>query len=142
MKLSKRQKVEFLLDHWQDFHETLYASDIHADDVDDAVTLMPRMSRHPSVRELLRAVGLTRQAMPNKCAHMMAVYTAEWRNTTRMEKQRRKRGKTELVERRVRERVVPAWVRRQKAEDAFDHVVLSFRGEVFIPDELLELIAA
>lgn len=141
-QLTKRERIEFLLDHWPDFFETLHTVDESGDHVEGAVTGMPKMSRHPSVVELGRAIAATRRHMPKKTAHLMAHYTSEWRTTDKLERRRTKKGKQETVTRRVRERVVPKWVRPRKVELAVIAVTAEFRGEVFIPDELLEAVAA
>ena len=138
--LTKRERIELLLDHWPDFHETLHAIDHdHLGGGDpDAVTGMPAMYRHPSVVELRRVIDLVRKVMPVNTAHMIAFYEAEWRTVDRAEKRRTKRGRDHLVPVRKRERVVPAWVRRRKVHNTVSVIVEKFEGPAHIPSELLE----
>ena len=137
--LTKRQRVELLLDHWQDFHETLHAVDHdHLGGGDpDAVTGMPAIYHHPSVVELRRVIGEARRVMPVNVAHMLAFYEAEWRTVDRVETRRTKKGRLQVSVRR-RERIVPAWVRRRKVDHAVTLVAGAFRGPVHVPSELLE----
>ena len=139
--MTKRERVEFLLDHWCDFWETLERSETMRGDPGESLSLMPAMSRHPSVVELVWAITETRKVMPHQTAHMMAYYTAEWRNTTQPMKRRTKKGKVEVVNVRVRQRVLPMWIELPKVYAAVHVVTEVFRGEVFVPSELLDLAA-
>lgn len=145
--LTKRERVEFLLDHYLDFF-LLSAQGSEASG-EGAGAMLPRMSRHPSVRELVRCLRLLEERAPGHYRHLKAFYTAEWRvNQTAPKRIERPPGSGNLVRlygndglpvtEAVRERVVPAWVRQQKVRLGLDFVVGAFRGEVFIPDELLE----
>ncbi len=136
--LTKRERVEFLLEHWTDFYETMHSHDRIHDSDGAALTLMPPMSRHPSVVELKRCVDLAKVSMPVRHSHMMAFYGAEWRTVTRQKKIRNPHGKLVMSDVRVRERIKQPWIRGQKVRDAVDFITAAFEGPVFIPAELLE----
>lgn len=136
--LSRRERIEFLLDHWPDYTETLHAVDRDGPGDSDAVTGMPRMYRHPSVVELRRVLELYSRLAPTRYWHLKAFYQAEWRNVTRPVKRRTKKGKSETVMVRERARILPREVRLVKVRSGVDFVVGAFRGEPFVPDELLE----
>ena len=150
--LSRRERIEVLLDHWPDFFET--AARDGGPSGDGGVYLLPGMSRHPSVVELGRALGALAEFAPSKAAHLFAFYGSPWRTVDRSRRVRSK-GRFHVVEERVRERVVPSWVRLQKVRDAVAllayepksdasleianaHRPWAFRGEVFVPAPLLE----
>lgn len=146
--LSRRERIEVLLDHWPDFFETAVRDG--GSSGDGGVFLLPGMSRHPSVVELGRALGALRVVAPNKSAHLFAFYSSPFRNVDRKRRVMSK-GRFHLVEERVRERVPPPWVRLQKVRDALALVAQEprsvleaerrpwcFRGDVFIPAPLLE----
>jgi len=136
---TKRDRIVFLLEHWPDYHETLHQAESgSSDSTDDAVLLMPRMYHHPSVRELRRAVQFVRLTEPVPAAHMMAYYQAEWRTTDQLVKRRTKKGRVEVVKVRVRQRVLPRWIVSAQVGAGVSAVSEAFRGEVFIPSELLE----
>lgn len=137
-QMTKRERVEFLLDHYEDFFLGTSAQASVAAGDEGNVPLLPLMSRHPSVRELLRCLLLLQAHAPSQFQHVKAFYTAEWRTRDVVVKARK--GKP-LGPRRVRERVVPSWVRAQKVRLGVDFVASQFRGEVFIPNELMEAAA-
>lgn len=143
--LSRRERIEVLLDHWEDFFECAARDD--GPSGDGGVFLLPGMSRHPSVVELGRALGCLRDFAPNKAAHLCGFYGSSFRNVDRKRRVRSRRGFV-LVDERVRERVVPGWVRAQKVRDGVALVSQDvsvgleerrpwiFRGAVFLPDEI------
>jgi len=134
---TKADRIRFLLEHWADTYE-IESEPGASGDTTQGVSLMPRMYHHPSVKELRRAIGEVRLSAPADAAHMMAFYTAEWRNTTQTVRRRRKKGGVELVQMRVRERVLPRWIVSARVQAGVSAVTEAFRGEVFIPSELLE----
>lgn len=146
--LSRRERIEVLLEHWPDFFEVAARDD--GPSGDGGVYLLPGMSRHPSVVELGRALGSLRAFAPGKSAHLFAFYGAPWRTVDRPRRIKGRNGKSGFVVVRVRERVPPSWVRLQKvrdgvalvSQDVSSGVALRrpwcFRGEVFIPAPLLE----
>lgn len=137
-------RLVVLLDHWPDYYET--AARDSGPNGDGGVFLLPGMSRHPSVVELGRALSELRSFAPNKSAHVFAYYSAPWRNVDQKRRVRVK-GKFMVVDERVRQRVLPAWVRNEKVRDGVRLIAQDaggearpwcFRGDVFIPAPLLE----
>lgn len=132
---SKRDKIEYLLDHWQD----IYDPDVSKGRPgvgDSAGATMPFMAKHPSVVELARCLAVLRLEATVHHSHLMAFHTAVWRIRVDHVRVRRAGGKYELVETRERERLVPDWVRLEKVRRGQAALVVAFRGPVFIPDDL------
>jgi hypothetical protein len=143
--LSRRERIEVLLDHWPDFWDV--ASRDAGFVGEGNGWRLSGMSRHPSVVELGRALESLRVFAPNKFAHLAGFYGSEWRSVDRPRRIRGKNGKLGFVDERVRERVVPGWVRAQKVRDAVSLVAQDcpgagrpwiFRGDPFLPAPLLE----
>lgn len=133
---TKRDKIVYLLDHWDDLFDPNVTSPQGSPGDGSGVGLMPAMCHHPSVRELERCLGLLRVSAPVQFSHLMATHTAEWRIRVDLVRVRRERGLTELVERRVRERLVPRWVDAGKVARGHRSLVEAFRGSPSIPDDL------
>lgn len=135
LPVTKHDRIVYLLDHWDEIFDPNVTSP-KGSPSGGGVALMPRMSRHPSVVELVRCLHALQTVAPRQHDHLKAYYCAEWR--IRVDTIRRKRpgGKFESQEVRRRERVVPRWVRLEKVRRGEAVLVESFRGEVFIPDEL------
>lgn len=147
--LTRRERIEALLDHWPDYWETASRDD--GPSGDGGVFLLPGMSRHPSVIELGRCLGALHEHAPSKSAHLFAYYGAPFRTVDRRRLIKVKGKKSHLVDERVRERVVPSWVRLQKVRDAVALIAQEpvddaqalrrpwcFRGSPFLPAPLLE----
>lgn len=100
--------------------------------------MLGRMANHPSVLELDRCLTVLRDTDGVAFRHVKAYRVGvEWRNVTRWVRTRRLRGKGfELVERRVKEPIVPSWVSREAVQRGEDRLVSEFQGEVYLPDEL------
>lgn len=138
---SKLEKIQYLLDHWEDIFDPSGTSAVGSPGDGSGVALLPLMSRHRSVRELERCLGVLGVEAPGQLAHLKAFRCAEWRirvDRVRVTRPRRqgKRVQSEQVERRSRERVVPGWVRQEKVRLAEGRLVKLFRGQVDIPGEL------
>jgi hypothetical protein len=136
--MSRRDRIVFLLDHWEDFFEQassggLVIVDDQTRRMSDDWTLLSSMSRHPSVVELGRCLELCRRMAKGHYNHLRAFYGSEWRTIDRPVKKRNAHGKLVDDTARVRERVVPAWVVMRMVERATDFVAGSFRGEPEIP---------
>lgn len=131
---SKRDKIVHLLDHWDDIYNPPLTNQGGTGNGGNA--LLPLMSRHASVVELVRCLALLQVEAPVQHAHLKAFHCAEWRTHRWAEVKRRKGGKRERVERSERQRLVPSWVRLEKVRRAEDRLVALFRGPVFIPEEL------
>ena len=131
-------RVRFLLDHWSVIFDPDCVSPWGSPGDGSGVALLPLMSRHPSVRELDRVLGLLFRVDAGDYRHLRAYRCGvEWRTVDRLVRVRRphRRG-FEVVSRRVREPVVPSWVRPGRVERGERFCVDKFRGEVFVPDEL------
>ncbi|MCR4340794.1 MAG: hypothetical protein NUW01_13010 [Gemmatimonadaceae bacterium] len=135
----KRENIRTLLDHWDDFFSTARAMTSNGDS--GGILLLPSASRHPSVLELGRCLGLLRQHGPTQFGHFVGYWGAQTR-IVRIQKTSRK-GKRTVTLRNpdgtpatqdFRERLVPRWVRLQKVRLAESFVVGAFVGEVFLPD--------
>jgi hypothetical protein len=142
--MSKRERIEFLLDHRGDFYDPA-GTNAGGESEGIGLTLMPRMSRHPSVKELERCIELLRATARGHCTHMLAYYGAEWRIVWTPVKAKKGRmvladdGRPEMAP--ERRRIVPAWVLPRMVERGVDYVTFTFKGEAFIPDELLLMVA-
>lgn len=130
-------RVRFLLDSW----DVIWGPFVGSAFGGGGSGLPPGLSllaRHSGVRELDRALGVLERSDLSSFRHVKAYRCGvEWRCTWRQVRVRRPRGKGyEVVQRRVREPIVPSWVdvRKVAAGEAF--LSGEFRGEVFVPDEL------
>lgn len=133
---TKHERLVYLLDQWEVIFDPSVTSPQGSPGDGSGIGLMPRMSRHPSVRELGRCLGVLRVGAPVQYSHLMAHHLAEWRVRVDHVRVRRAGGKFELVETRTRERMVPGWVRAQKVVSAHRSLADAFRGSVSIPDDL------
>jgi hypothetical protein len=133
---TKQQRIEYLLDHWDDIHNPPISSSAPEARGGGGGALLPLMAGDHSVRELVRCLEALKASAPTQYVHLMAHHTAEWRIRRWQESKRRKGGKIELVDHDDRERMVPSWVRSQKVTLAHRTLALSFRGSVEIPAEL------
>lgn len=133
---TKREKIVFLLEHWDELFDPSVTSPQGSPGDGSGVGLMPAMCHHPSVRELDRCLGVLKSVAPVQFSHLMATHTAEWRIRVDHVRVRRERGLTEVVERRVRERLVPRWVDAGKVRRAHAALAEGFQGSVSIPDDL------
>jgi hypothetical protein len=100
--------------------------------------MLGKMARHPSVVELARCLDELERVDPPAFRHVKSYRCGtEWRNVTRKQKVKRPRGKGfELVDRRVREPIVPRWIDHALVASGERWLSVRFRGEVFIPEEL------
>lgn len=133
---TKLEKIVHLLDHWDDIHNPPLSSSQPGRRGGGGSALLPLMAGDRSVRELVRCLGVLKVDAPTQYAHLMAHHTAEWRIRVDEARVPRKGGKSELVEVRTRERLVPRWVRAQKVVSAHRSLSAGFRGPVDIPAEL------
>jgi hypothetical protein len=140
VRLSKLEKIRYLLDHWEDIFSPPGVTSTSRSSEGGGVALLPLMSRDRSVVELERCLRVLAVEAPCQLSHLKAYRCAEWR--VRVDRVRRKRrsasGKPlfETVTVRTRERVVPRWVRLEKVRRAEARLVQLFRGSVRVPDEL------
>lgn len=137
---SKRERIAYLLDHWVDIYDPGGTSVFGSPGDGSGSPLLPLMSRHRSVLELCRCLAVLAEQAPVQASHLKAYHCAEWRirvDHVRVRRPRRAgKAKYELVEQRVRERVVPSWVRLEKVRRGEDRLAELFVGQVDIPEEL------
>jgi hypothetical protein len=152
--MSRREKIETLLEHLVDYFVISGAGGYDPSGGGNA-GFLPKMSRHPSVLELRRCLDKLAVYAPAEYGQLKAYYTCEWR-TARVKKQTLVPANTahtyapDLKMYLYRERVLPRWVRLAAVERAVGwvagdekagrppSVTVRFRGEPFIPSELLE----
>jgi hypothetical protein len=130
-------RVRFLLDNW-DLIWGPFVSGGGSGGGSGLPPMLSRMASHPSVKELDRCMSVLGGADPVVLRHLKAYRCGvEWRCVWKTMRVKRPRGKGyEVVQRRVREPIVPAWVDRKKVSTAESRLVREFQGEVFVPDEL------
>lgn len=132
---TKLEKIQYLLDHWDTIHDPNITAPAGGDGT--GVALMPLMSRHPSVLELGRALGLLLWANPGDYRHLIAYHQCEWRVCWVPTRIRGPHGKTIPGEPKPeRRRILHPWVNMGRVTSGEAFLVAKFRGEVFIPDEL------
>jgi hypothetical protein len=136
-KWTKQQKIEYLLDHWSDIFDPNVTSPLGVAGDGSGVPLMPKMSRHPSVVELSRCLGVLAGVSPGLFKHLKAYRcNAEWRQVRTTIKFRGPQGHMLESPGWKRERLVPSWVLRPYVERADSLITREFEGEPFIPKEL------
>lgn len=133
LPVSKRDKIVYLLDHWDDIHDPSVTSPGGSPGDGSGVPLLPLVTRSPSVRELVRCLAILKTEACSQHDHLMAYHTAEWRVHRWSEQKRRKGGKLETVNRHERQRITPSWVRLEKVRRAEERLCELFVGAVFIP---------
>ena len=134
---SKIEKIQFLLDQWTTIHDPDVVSPFGSPGDGSGVALMPLMSRHPSVLELGRALGLLLWANPGDYRHLVAFRCCEWRVVWVPTKIRGPHGKFVAGDPKPeRRRVLRPWLDMGRVNRAESFLEDKFRGEVFIPAEL------
>lgn len=141
---TKRDKIAYLLDHWDDIFNPPLASmnPVRGRGGDG---LLPGMSRHHSVVELVRCLEVLRLEAPVQHAHLKAFHCAEWRTVKRPHLVIHK-GKLRAIANprpgreedwdRTRERIVPGWVKAGKVRSAEERLAVLYRGQPKLPEEL------
>jgi len=149
-KWSKLEKIRFLLDHWHDIFDaglTRNMEGSRSTPSSRAPGHMTPMARHSSVAELENCLRTLHDTEPELFKHLKAYRcNVEWRNVDAHVRVRLPSGKWDTIETRSRSRLVPRWVDVElnklgevvggKVYRAELHLVMLFRGEVFIPDAL------
>lgn len=133
---SKRDKIVYLLDHWDEIHDPDGASPQGRPGGGSNTPHLPGMSRHHSVRELSRCLAAVKLQAPIQHSHLMAYHCAEWRIHVRIGSVKRRGGKVERVEFRDRHRRIPEWVAMGYVRAAEVRLEELFVGQVDIPEEL------
>lgn len=89
------------------------------------------------MRKIERALTTLADTEPVLARHLKAYRcNAEWRTTDKWVVRRLPSGKRDIVEQRVREKIVPSWVELQKVRLAELLLVKLLRGSVEIPHDL------
>lgn len=141
---NKLDRIVYLLDHWQDIFDPSVTSTwgtftgISGTSTESrSPSPLPRMASHPSVRKIERSLTVLADREPVLARHLKAYRcNAEWRTADKWLVRRLPSGKRDIVEQRVREKIVPKWVERQKVSLAELRLARLIRGDVYIPMEL------
>lgn len=131
------ERIRYLLDHWQDIYDPNVTSPLGTPGDGSGIALLPRMTKHPSVRELDRCLSLLASASPGDYRHLRAFRCGvEWRTVDYWRRVKLPSGRHDWKEDRKRERIVQRWINPGRVRAGEDFIVRVFRGECFIPDEL------
>ena len=141
---NKLCRIRHILDHWQDIFDpsvtSTWATFTGLASVapgSRTPTPLPRMASHPSVRKIERALTALAEREPALVRHLKAYRcNAEWRCKDTWVVVRLPSGKQDIVERRVREKIVPSWIKRDKVDKAETLLNRLVRGDVSIPEDL------
>lgn len=131
---SKRDKIVYLLDHWDDIFSPP-VSGYGRSTGDDSPHLSP-MSKHASVVELARCLAVLKLEHKLWHDHVKAFHGAEWSIHVRRSTRKRKGGKSEQVVLRDRVRRPPQWVKAGYVRSGVFRLEELFRGAVSIPEPL------
>lgn len=137
-------RLRYLLDHWQDIFDpgvtstwATFTGTSHQAPASKRPSPLPRMASDLSVKRIERALTVLADTEPVLARHLKAYRcNAEWRTTDRWVVRRLPSGKRDIVEQRIREKIVPSWVEPQKVRLAELKLVRLLRGGVEIPREL------
>lgn len=141
---TKRDRVVYLLDHWQDIFDpsvtstwATFSGTSHQGSASKPPGHLPRMASDRSVRKVERALTVLADREPVLARHLKAARcNCEWRTTDKWVVRRLPSGKRDIVEERVREKLTPRWVDPKKVTLAETILVNFVRGDVSIPQEL------
>ncbi len=166
--MTRRERIEHILELWPHLH---YTDNSGPNSGIEGGGPQLRLLSHPSVKELNRCLKALSTYAPTEHAHLKAFYTAEWRIARVAKKsdvpdaqQARAFHDSKRKQYAYRARVLPPWVNpllkdraiswiawdglKHDADgkpapkpDGMPSVQVAFRGDVFIPDELLEAAA-
>lgn len=129
---SKRCRILYLLDHWEDIFSPPLSS---GGGGGGGPALLPGMSRHHSVVELVRCLAVLKAERPLWHDHLKAYHCAEWRIHVRLGSVRRKGGKRETVQLRDRVRCRPQWVQMGYVRSGEFRLEELFVGSAGLPEE-------
>jgi len=140
---SKLERIRYLLDSWDLIFDPSCTSPFGTPGDGSGVALLPLMSRHHSIVELGRALGLLFVANPGDYRHLKTYRVGcEWRIQEVHQRRRRPNGKFEIVPVRQRARIMPPWIDQQRVERGELFLEAKFRGDVDIPRELWDALNA
>lgn len=141
---TKLDRVRHILDHWQDIYYpggsdslATFTGTSHQAPTSKEPRALPRMADHRTVRLLERALCTLATSEPDLTRHLKAFRcNADWRTIDRWYVRRLPSGKPDIVEQRVRERIVPTWVSLTKVRLAEVLLVRLLPDSIEIPPEL------
>jgi hypothetical protein len=139
---NKRERIQFLLDHWDDIFAPSLPSLTGSGPVSGSAHSsypkpLPRMARSASVRELARCLELLLAASPGDYRHLKAYRcAAEWRQVRALIRVKLASGRDDTTLGWKMERIVPRWLSPQRITRAEGFIEAKFRGDVFIPREI------
>jgi len=141
---SKRAKIGFLLDQWDAIFDGSPSSEQEFVSISSSFSSrspgrLPKEAGHPTIRELERCLRLLASACPGDYRHLKAYRCgAEWRNVDTWRRVKLPSGKYDWVPDRIRERIVPRWLRPERVAAGESFILRVFRGEIFLPDDLYQ----
>lgn len=135
------ERVRFLLDHWDAIFDGSPSSEpfvsVSSSFSSSPPGQLPDEARHHTIKELERCLRLLAAACPGDYRHLKAFRCgAEWRNVDTWRRVKLPSGKYDWVPDRIRERIVPRWLKPERVAAGESFIVRVFRGEIFIPDDL------
>lgn len=156
---KRRETIERLLDHLPDYEPDGQHGSL--DSVGGSGTgeppRMPEVYWERPVQELYRTLEQLRDeptltldngvihAGRTVHAHLTAFYHCEFRIVRPTPKRRTIRGRVEIIEAKPttwkRERIVSQWIAPRLVERGVVYVVKAFRGEPYLPKQILEAVA-
>src|SRR5690242_19118072 len=117
---NKRERIQFLLDRWDDIFAPSLPSLMASGPVSGSAHSsspkpLPAMASHASVKELSRCLELLLSACPGDYRHLtMYRCGAEWKNVDTWERVKLPSGRHDFVPRRKRERLALKWIRSER----------------------------
>ena len=135
---SKRQRIQFLLDRWDDIFGPDIASSLNGNRGGSGLdSALPEMAHDRSVVELQRC--LSSLALDDPAGHKHLKFfrcNAEWRQVSAKIKFRGPNGRQLEGVGWKRERIVPAWIDPRLVVRAEQYLEREFKGALFIPKDL------
>lgn len=139
---NKRERIQFLLDHWDDIFTPSLPSLTGSEPVSGSAHSsspkpLPEMARSASVIELARCLELLLAASPGDYRHLKAYRcAAEWRQVRALIRVKLVSGRDDTTLGWKMERIVPRWLSPQRISRAEGFIESVFRGDVFVPKEI------
>ena len=135
------ERVRFLLDQWDAIFDGSPSSEefvsISSSFSSGPPGKLPDEASHPTIRELERCLRLLASASPGDYRHLKAFRCGmEWRCVDTWRRVKLASGKYDWVPDRIRERVVPRWIRPERVLAGELFLIRVFRGEISLPDDL------
>lgn len=144
LEWSKIDRIRYLLDHWQDIFDpgvtstwATFTGTSHQAPASKRPSPLPRMASDLTVRKIERALTVLADREPVLARHLKAYRcNAEWRCKNVWQVVTLPSGKKDIVERRVRDKIVPRWVSLSSVAEAENRLLSLVQGDVSIPGEL------